>query len=221
MPAKKSINENFFKEWTSEMAYVLGFFIADGNMSRNKRGSCYIEFHITDKEILEKMRTALKSSHKISERKKIYGHKKVYRLQIGSKLLFENLMSLGVFPRKSKKIRLPSIPDGLFNHFLRGYFDGDGCVYFGRRKDRNNKNGILQVEFVSGSKIFLKQLHKEIASKIGTKGGSKFFANGAYRLKFSIKDSVRLYEFMYRDVKSGLLLKRKRDIFEKYFKMDR
>jgi len=44
MPIYKTKNENFFKKWTPEMAYVLGFFAADGSMVKNKRGACFIEF---------------------------------------------------------------------------------------------------------------------------------------------------------------------------------
>ncbi len=37
-----------------KMAYVLGFFVADGNLTINPRGSRYIEFSSCDKEIIEK-----------------------------------------------------------------------------------------------------------------------------------------------------------------------
>lgn len=42
------VNKEFFKCWTSEMAYVLGYFSADGSMFINPRGSRYIEFTSTD-----------------------------------------------------------------------------------------------------------------------------------------------------------------------------
>lgn len=38
MPVYKRVNKDFFKKWSNEMAYVLGFFAADGNMIVNKRG---------------------------------------------------------------------------------------------------------------------------------------------------------------------------------------
>jgi DNA-binding transcriptional regulator WhiA len=56
MPIHKEINRNFFKKWTPEMAYILGFFTADGSMFKNKRGSYFVEFEITDKELLEKIK---------------------------------------------------------------------------------------------------------------------------------------------------------------------
>jgi len=39
MPIPKTKNEDFFKNWTQEMAYVLGFFTADGNMIKNNKGA--------------------------------------------------------------------------------------------------------------------------------------------------------------------------------------
>jgi hypothetical protein len=42
MPIHKEINHDFFKLWTPGMAYVLGFFSADGSMIKNKRGACFI-----------------------------------------------------------------------------------------------------------------------------------------------------------------------------------
>lgn len=52
MAKKKTLNQDFFKEWNPTMAYVLGFFAADGNMIRTKRGGHFISFHITDKIVL-------------------------------------------------------------------------------------------------------------------------------------------------------------------------
>lgn len=69
MPIARKKDDNFFKKWSPEMAYVIGFFTADGCMIRNKRGAHFIEFQITDKDILIKIRKVLQSNHKISIRK--------------------------------------------------------------------------------------------------------------------------------------------------------
>lgn len=52
------------------MAYILGFFCADGSMIRNKRGAHFIDFQITDGDLLFKIRKAFGSNHKIGTRKK-------------------------------------------------------------------------------------------------------------------------------------------------------
>jgi hypothetical protein len=48
MPVHKEINHDFFKNWSPEMAYILGFFAADGTMIKNRRGAHFIELEITD-----------------------------------------------------------------------------------------------------------------------------------------------------------------------------
>ena len=66
MTLTRAVNHDFFKKWNSDMAYVLGFFAADGCMIKNKRGAHFIEFHITDKNLLFAIRAAMRSNHKIA-----------------------------------------------------------------------------------------------------------------------------------------------------------
>ena len=70
MPIYRAKNENFFKTWIPQMAYVLGFFAADGNLTLGKRGNHFIEFTSCDKEIIEKIREAMGCTHKISIRER-------------------------------------------------------------------------------------------------------------------------------------------------------
>jgi len=71
------------------MAYVLGFFAADGSMVKNKRGAHFIDFHINDGELLDKIRLTLDSNHKISiQDGRNKNWKSCYRLQIGSKEIY-------------------------------------------------------------------------------------------------------------------------------------
>ena len=67
---RKFFNENFFKKWTPNMAYVLGFIYADGNLIHTKRGTWFWSLQITDKDILEEIKKALDSSHIVSKKKK-------------------------------------------------------------------------------------------------------------------------------------------------------
>lgn len=193
MPIYKTKNENFFKRWTPEMAYVLGFFTADGNMSKNKRGAHFLEIQSTDKEIVYKIRKALQSNLTIGEyQSKHKNYKKRYRLQIGSKEIFKDLLKLGITPKKSKTIKLPGISLKYFSHFVRGYFDGDGNVNFGfyKKADRKKKPPVLSVRFTSGSEKFLKNLKYKLTNFISITG-SLFFCGGAWRLNYSTNDSKK------------------------------
>lgn len=199
------------------MAYVLGFFAADGSMHRNKRGAYFIEITSIDKEILEKIRNALQSNHALSMRPGKGNERTQYHFQIGSKIMYADLLALGLTPRKSKTITLPLIPEKYFPDFVRGYFDGDGHVYTGtyRAPDRINPKRVFLSGFTSGSRVFLEQLWKQL-KEIGIQGGTLYHGSRAYQLCFSAKDSTRLYNIMYQN-RPELCLARKRDKFEKYF----
>lgn len=200
------------------MAYVLGFFAADGSMLRNNRGAHFIEFHITDKEVVEAIRKCLKSNHKITEKQRNPKHKPIYRLQIGSKNMFEDLEKLGFCQAKSKILYFPQVPKMFMSDFVRGYFDGDGGVYFKQYqpKDRKNPRWVFSSRFTSGSKIFLSSLHLYLKEAAGIKGGfvvEKTKHNG-FDLVFSHRDSVALCNFMYNN-SPRIYLKRKYDTFQR------
>jgi len=220
MPIHKKKNENFFKKWSPEMAYVLGFFTADGCMIKNNRGAHFIEFQITDKDLLLKIRRLLGSNHKIAERNRNKKWKIGYRLQIGSKIMFGDLLSLGMSQNKSKTIEFPIIPTEYLSSFVRGYFDGDGnvCAPKYKRIDRNGKLSMTLLSgFTSGSKNFLEKLHQKLKRFAGISRGTLHERSGAWRLYYSVNDSIRLYDFIYYDSRKLLLLRKKR-IFEKYIK---
>ncbi len=198
------------------MAYVLGFFAADGTMIANNRKAHFIEFHVTDKEILLKIRRVLKSNHKISVRDRGNNKWKIgYRLQIGSKEMFDDLINLEFVPNKSKTIKFPSIPDLFLGDFVRGYFDGDGCVYFRKHKvkDREKERWIFSTRFTSGSKLFLSELHSRLRPII--KKGSIYNKTRGFELVLSHNDSIALYKLMYHNNCRSLYLSRKYKLFRR------
>jgi len=202
------------------MAYVLRFFTADGCMIKNKRGAHFIEFQITDGGLLGKIKKLFESNLKITERKSDSNDwKKRYRLQIGSKKMFGDLLNLGITPNKSKSIELPKIPNKYFCHFVRGYFDGDGNVFTNRywRSDRNKYSRTLLTGFTSGSKAILESLRTALKTGNIVSGGSLCFTSGAHRLTFSVKDSGKLFKFMYANC-GNLFLAIKKRKYDDYFK---
>lgn len=217
------VNEDYFKNWTAEMAYVLGFFAADGCLTVNRqRGNKYIEFVSTDLEIMEKIKFALRSSHKISSRKRGQNWLVSYRLQIGSKVIYDSLVDLGFIPNKSKVLDFPEVPQAFLPHFIRGYFDGDGHCSFVvyQKKDRPRPARIVFSGFTSGSEKFLRELQSILKKYAGITGGSLHFGSNSYRLTFGIANSRKLFNFMYSDSESSIYLLRKfikfRDILDKW-----
>lgn len=217
MPVYRSLNHHFFKVWTPAMAYVLGYFAADGSMLLNNRGAHFIEFTSVDRVLIDIVQESAGSNHSVSVRNRGGNSQKAYRLQVGSKSWFEDLASLGFEQNKSLTMRFPSIPEAYLGSFVRGYFDGDGCVYFGTHfaKDRNANRYIFTTRFTSGSLTFLEELHASLKGQILKGGHISAKSKGGYDLVFSWYDSLALYRLMYHTGKvAGLFLPRKREKLE-------
>ena len=203
------------------MAYVLGYFAADGSMIKSNRYTYFIEFTSTDKILIEHVQAATGSNHKIGIRERGGNCKTAYRLQIGSNTWFEDLERLGFTQNKSNTLAFPRIPEEFFGHFVRGYFDGDGCVYFNKLKyaDRTYARWILLTLFTSGSRNFLETLHI-ILKQYGIQGGSINKKTRGHELKFSHRDSLALYRLMYHTTEvTDLFLPRKREKLEEAIKV--
>lgn len=128
----KSLNENYFDNIdTPNKAYILGWIMSDGYVSKNK-----LVFGLKDLEILEFIKSEMNSGHKISEifvyDKKTNKTYQQYKLQICSKKVSESLNKLGIYHAKSFTVDLPKINKSLYPHLIRGLFDGDGYVGEGK-----------------------------------------------------------------------------------------
>lgn len=221
MGIKYSINEDFFKKWTQEMAYTLGYFYADGSMEDASylRGK-YIRFSSAEKNNILKIKNWMNSQHKIVERKTVDG-KRAYLLRIGSHMMYNDLIKLGLYPNKSLTIKFPKIPKNFINHFVRGYFDGDGCVRICMKK------GKVQIEiinklctvFTSGSKDFLIELARKIKESAQTDLLKVYDSHRSFMLSYTTADSVKIFKFMYGKTKKPVYLERKAAIYGRYFEL--
>lgn len=216
MPIYREVNRDFFKTWTPEMAYVLGFFAADGTLTTSIRGAKYFDIQVCDKDLVYKIRSVMKSNHKVLYKKGRGNHKDLFRLQIGSKEIYKDLTKIGFVERKTMRLVLPSMPDSVFGDFVRGYFDGDGNVWVGlMHKERVTQTHVITSAFTSGTKAFLLDLQKQLANR-GMRG-NMYCQETFYRLSLSIISSLKLYELMYGNMgQSKLCLKRKKRVFEHY-----
>lgn len=206
------------------MAYVLGFIVADGALIKSKRGTHFLEIQSIDKEILYRIRDAFESDLRIGEyQRKNPNWNKIYRLQIGSKKIFTDLERLGLSPRKSLNVELPTVPPDHFASFLRGYFDGDGNIAFRpfKKESQIKRSRIVSARFTSGSEKLLSQIKHRLGEALGT-SGSLFYYSRAWRLNYGADDSKKLYVFMYlsEQTEKGqdlICLNRKRIIYQRAF----
>lgn len=169
MYRKYYVNENYFKTIdSSEKAYVLGFIYADGY---NREDLLELVQNSSRKDILDKIKKALESTHPIKE----YTPGK-FTLDICSTELCNDLTNLGAIRNKSLTLQFPNyLPEPLMSAFILGYFDGDGCVWNGKRKimtvkDSTKPNGTRQrivhnVKFTfTGNVNFIKALQEYLVN---------------------------------------------------------
>ena len=181
------------------MAYVLGFWFADGYMRKEK--SYRVVFSSRDKDILLQIRHSLNSNHPLRE----YFHKKgkswVWQLNFCSRHLYEGLLLRGGMRCKSHLIGFPNIPRNFLPDFIRGYFDGDGSVFYVNYiSTKNHKpRRELRSNFTSGSRQFLESLMNILCKKLALsiKKLGSYNRGGSLKLGYGTKDTKRLLEFIY------------------------
>lgn len=225
------VRENFFREWSTVMAYVLGYIVADGCVISTRSGSSHI-LNITsaDLEHLLKIRKVMGSEHAISRKGNGSNEKCYYSLQIRNQSIAKDLFCLGIKPRKSYDLEYFKVPIEFFADFARGFFDGDGTVYI------YFVNGTPQIKagFVSASEKFLSGFNKDLSRALGIsekrihkkidKRGSRV---ATYYTYYYIDDCAKLQNLFYAH-NPDILLQRKKDIFlqwqktfrRKYLKKD-
>lgn len=195
---KYNIDQDYFKTWSRNMAYMFGFWFADGCIYGERMFD--ITVHKKDKYILKRFAEELGFEGKLYD----YVDRQAARINFSCKTIHDDIVALGGKECKSLDCTFPEVPQEYLHDFIRGYFDGDGCVCL-------CKNNRLQTSFTSGSPDFLKELHKTIKKETRITGGSL----SGYSLSFGKRDSILLGNYMYAD-NPELYLKRKRDKFQKF-----
>lgn len=214
---KKHINSNIFEKIdTEEKAYWLGFLMADGYVSKN---SNKIELQIKDKEHLEKFKNFLDSKHKISERKNILNGKEFvsYRISICDKQIHQSLISLGCIPNKTFEMHIPNIDDNLFRHWLRGYFDGDGCIFCYNKKPF--LKGRYHISLSSGNLYILQEILEKLNELFPFKNIKVKNTKTCYEIRtMNILDTQLFLDLLYKD--STIYLDRKFELYNRYCRLE-
>lgn len=205
------------------MAYLLGYLFADGSLENSAymRGK-YLRATSIDKDIIINMKNLLKSDHTVFSLDPLWPNGKVrYGIRIGNRYIYDSLIKLRLFPNKSLTMEFPVIPEKYLCDFVRGYFDGDGCVYINMAKGIRGQPIIkkLTIIFTSGSKRFLKELARVLQMSVGLNHIKIYDSHRSFQLRYTTADSVKLFKFFYSNTDSQFYLKRKFKIFEKYFKL--
>lgn len=195
---KLKFNHDFFEEIDCEAkAYWLGFIMADGCVSLTQQPKIIIGLHKRDEPHIVKWHQAIQSCLKIH-----YCGDRVASTHYSAKMC-QDLIRLGCIPRKSLKLKFPSLRQDLIRHFVRGYFDGDGCISLHNKK----KNPHIRFTVI-GTESFLSSLQKilETANKLGAHGR-------AYSLSVNGRQKAgHIFEWMYDN--AIIFLDRKKEVYD-------
>lgn len=186
---------------TKEKAYVLGFILGDGCVIENE--SVIINLCTDDKEVLEFIANVINANvkhHNVTNKKsRIFPHVTI------TKKIPHILKHFG--GRLKEDRHFPRIKDSLMQYMLLGFFDADGHVTCGRRKDRNRFWQMIgfthHLKCLTGLQQFLlKKL--DISTVVAPKTGENAFV-----IRFGNKSNVlKFINYIYQD-KDFVVLRRK------------
>ncbi|AOV07751.1 LAGLIDADG family homing endonuclease [Sporosarcina ureilytica] len=142
-PRKNQVNEDYFKTWSHEMAWVLGLFVTDGQMHKKTHT---IYFAQKEERILRLIANYMQADYILAPSAPT---RSTPMLIINSKVIKKDLEELGITPNKSLTLAFPAVPKEYLASFIRGVIDGDGWV--------QNTGYVMNI--TSASQSFAEGLH--------------------------------------------------------------
>ena len=220
--SKYYYNESYFEKIdSSNKAYWLGFLYADGCIVTDKRknNSKHLELSLCkkDSEHLKKFLHCLNSDAKVHFKKSKYGNKEYEscRINIYSTKMCEDLTRLGCIPRKTYSLKFPDdeiVPKSFLKDFLRGFFDGDGCINISNNTIKLNISGTLEMLQEIGNYL----VEHNIVISVPTLSKDKRRCS-LYQLWIYGIDNVKgVLDYLYKD--SLMFLNRKFDLYNSFYK---
>lgn len=195
---KYKFNVDFFKTWSSNMSYILGFACADGCINK---GNLCIALQKNDVCVLEHIRDSIGSDLPIkyytSYDKESNKYRQKCRIYMCSVDMVQDLNKLNICSRKTGKEKLPEdIPAIYLGDYLRGLFDGDGSVNI------TSKSQPIKSEIASASKEFLESIQNKINI------GNVYKQRNIWRLCFNSMETFLFRDIIYHNDGFSLLRKK-------------
>lgn len=208
----KTDNKDYFKKWSHNMAYILGFFTGDGCLYiKNNRYSITFSISEKDIEILEFIRNQINKNRNITLSSPIdkRSNKISYKcnLYIGNKEICNDLVSIGYYNRKTYNMPKIVVPEKFKPDFLRGLFDADGSLAVCNRKESYQKRYTWSISNINLD--FLQYLKENFGNNLGK---IITYKNKAFWRIDRELDIREICDYIYN---GNFCLKRKYDIYQK------
>lgn len=213
---KYPVNDDYSLE-SHNGAWLLGFIAADGYLpiTKGAKNRITISLQRRDEEILQTIAKEINYKGPLCQ---YYSQDKYPETSLSfcSKKLREQIEKYGIGNNKTFKLNhLPKLKDEYMTDFIRGFFDGDGCIY-----EPKDKNKGVHISFCCACKSFLIDISDYLSLKYGVKKPSiheQERVHIIYNINYYTKDSLILGNAFYNNDYIALPRKKKHffDILEK------
>jgi len=215
-------DQDFFKTWMPESAWVLGLIASDGCIPSHEH--C-VEITMNDLDCLEQAAELIGYDGPFRKAP----HSRCHILQLSSTLMVRDLLAIGIGPRKSLTLRFPAMPIEMQRHFVRGYFDGDGSLSIYTSRSVNSSLQYARVALCTSSLAFAEELSRILADNavantldtrsVANQPAHKLIKMTAahYRVRLSPGSAKAFFEYIYDGVPENLGLRRKRKQFQGWY----
>jgi len=222
--SKKFKNHEYFDIIDNEKkAYLLGFIIADGciRIETTKQGgitkSLTLNNSIDDYEIIELFYSEIFNNKNVKFTKESVYRKKQCRFKITSYHMIDTLINTyKIIPNKTLDLNFEfsfdKISEDLQSHFIRGFFDGDGCI------SKYTGSEIKRLSFIFTSENFMLQINNilkkqipEISITVNKKIG-KTVNYYITNISLGRNKLEKVYNYLYKN--STIFLNRKKQKFD-------
>ncbi len=201
---KWPFDEGFFRARNETTAYWMGFLMADGSLHKSTTNSHRLTLSLNADDLvhLQDFCLAIGLSPKAITKARRKGVNpesgRPYVALMATVVLNHTafakwLLPWGIVPRKTYRFVPPKIPKRLYPAFLRGWFDGDGCIHLPKRGQ------FLIVASIVAHEERAIRWYSEALRKIGYKGRVKPTQDckGNWRLHIAQKrDVLRLADIL-------------------------
>jgi hypothetical protein len=211
---KRTSDINIFDDWNQLSAYVMGLIWTDGNIyTQNANTGTLLDITTTDKDLMTILHDVITPTKKLYTYKPKKGNL-TYSIKTRNIYIIDSLIESGLTEKKTYTLEWPKdLPEELESHFIRGCFDGDGCVFL----NKVNGHKYLHVSITGIKNPFITKLFDKLSQF-----NPKWYEDKrslAWQIKIYGKNEVSKFaDYIYKD--QEICLKRKMQIFlrEKYLK---
>jgi hypothetical protein len=231
MRGKSALHRKEKLAWSRGLAYAVGLLATDGNLSSDRRR---ITLTSSDVEQLETFQRCLHTNLKLSRNSPgSFSTNISYRVQFSNAKLYQQLLDIGLSPRKTGSLGELKIPRAFYPDFLRGVIDGDGSivlytdrynVYKGKRYEYLR----IYVAVASASLHFLRWIQETLRRYLKTRGSltqqatRPWATKPAWKLRFAKQDSIKILHWIYYNdrlpclARKRVLAQRALDVFSSF-----